>query len=167
MSEFPTKVLTKGMIRKMDIVNQIEKEADAFAGAFLLPAETFSREVFSSSLDNLVRLKERWKVSISCMINRCSILELFTNNQVAYLKKQMTYKNYWRREPLDDTIQCEIPYLYKQILEILLDNEILSKYNIVDGIAMEPEEIEEYCYLEAGALSENRNGKIISMKDFR
>ena len=79
----------------------------------------------------------------------------------------MTYKNYWRREPLDDTIQCEIPYLYKQILEILLDNEILSKYNIVDGIAMKPEEIEEYCYLEAGALSENKNAKIISMKDFR
>ena len=165
-------ILLHQYISKEDIeckekLNQIEKEADAFAGAFLLPAETFSREVFSSSLDNLVRLKERWKVSISCMINRCSILGLFTDNQVAYLKKQMTYKNYWRREPLDDTIQCEIPYLYKQILEILLDNEILSKYNIVDEIAMEPEEIEEYCYLEAGALSENKNGKIISMKDFR
>ena len=148
-------------------LNQIEKEADAFAGAFLLPAETFSREVFSSSLDNLVRLKERWKVSISCMINRCLNLGLFTDNQVAYLKKQMTYKNYWRREPLDDTIQCEIPYLYKQILELLLENEILSKYDIVNGIAMNPEEIEEYCYLKDGTLSENRSGKIISMKDFR
>ena len=112
-------------------------------------------------------LKERWKVSISCMINRCLNLGLFTDNQVAYLKKQMTYKNYWRREPLDDTIQCEIPYLYKQILELLLENEILSKYDIVNGIAMNPEEIEEYCYLKDGTLSENRSGKIISMKDFR
>lgn len=146
---------------------QLEKEADAFAGAFLLPAETFSREVFSSSLDNLVRLKERWKVSISCMINRCSTLGLFTDNQVSYLKKQMTYKNYWRREPLDDTIQCEIPYLYKQIIELLLENDILSKNDIVEKIAMNPEEIEEYCYLNAGTLCENKSGKIISMRDFR
>ena len=32
---------------------------------------------------------------------------------------------------------------------------------------MNPEEIEVYCYLKDGALSENRSGKIISMKDFR
>ena len=165
-------ILLHQYISKEDIeckekLNQIEKEADAFAGAFLLPAETFSREVFSSSLDNLVRLKERWKVSISCMINRCSTLGLFTDNQVAYLKKQMTYKNYWRREPLDDTIQCEIPYLYKQILELLLENNILSKNDIVEKIAMNPEEIEESCYLNAGILCENKSGKIISMRDFR
>ncbi len=165
-------ILLHQYISKEDIeckekLNQIEKEADAFAGAFLLPAETFSREVFSSSLDNLVRLKERWKVSIGCMINRCSSLGLFTDNQVAYLKKQMTYKNYWRREPLDDKIQCEIPYLYKQIIELLLENDVISKYDIVDRIAMNPEEIEEYCYLNAGTLCENKNGKIISIKDFR
>ena len=159
--------ITKEDIDCKEKLNQIEKEADAFAGAFLLPAETFSKEVFSSSLDNLVKLKERWRVSISCMINRCLNLELFTENQVIYLKKQMTYKNYWRREPLDDKIQCEIPYLYKQIFELLLENEILSKYDIIDGIAMNPEEIEEYCYLKNGTLSENRNGKIISMKEVR
>ena len=79
----------------------------------------------------------------------------------------MTYKNYWRREPLDDTMQCEIPYLYKQIIEILLDNEILSKYDIINGIAMESEEIEEYCYLKTGTLSDNKSGKIISIKNFR
>ena len=46
-------------------------------------------------------------------------------------------------------------------------NEFLSKYDIIDGIAMNLEEIEEYCYLKNGTLSENRNGKIISMKEFR
>ena len=160
--------ITKEDIESKEKLNQIEKEADTFAGAFLLPAETFSREVFSSSLDNLVRLKERWKVSISCMITRCLNLRLFTDNQVAYLKKQMTQKNSWRREPLDDAIQCEIPYLYKQIFELLLENEILSKNEIVDEIAINPEEIEEYCYLTKGVLSEKSKGaKIISMKNFK
>ena len=32
---------------------------------------------------------------------------------------------------------------------------------------MNPEEIEEYCYLNAGILCENKSGKIISMRDFR
>lgn len=158
--------ITKDDIECKEKLNQIEREADEFAGAFLLPAETFSREVFSSSLDNLIRLKERWKVSISCMINRCSKLGLFTENQVVYIKKQMTYRNYWRREPLDDVIKCEIPYLYKQIVELLLKNNILSKNDIVEKIAMNADEIEEYCYLEKGTLSESRGGKIISIKKF-
>lgn len=159
--------ITKEDMENKEKMNQIEKEADAFAGAFLLPTETFAREVFSSSLDNLISLKERWKVSVSCMIKRCYDLNIFSENQVTYLKKQMTYKNYWRKEPLDDKIQCEIPYLYKQIFELLLENEILSKYDIVDKIAMSPEEIEEFCYLKSGTLSGNKSGKIISMKDFR
>ena len=161
------KYISKDDIENKVKLNQIEKEADEFAGAFLLPAESFSREIFSSSLDNLVRLKERWKVSVGCMINRCSNLGLFTDNQVSYLKKQMTYKNYWRREPLDDTIQCEIPYLYKQIVELLFENDIITKYDIVENIGINPEEIEEYCYLKSGTLSEKKNSKIISIKDFK
>lgn len=159
--------ITPEDIENKEKLNQIEKEADAFAGAFLLPAETFAREVFSSSLDNLIMLKERWKVSVSCIIKRCSDLNIFTENQVAYLKKQMTYKNYWRKEPLDDIIQSEIPYLYKQIIELLITNKIISKYQIVENIAMNSEEIEEYCYLEKGSLEEKHNGKIISIKNFK
>lgn len=156
-------------IESKEKLNRIEKEADIFAGAFLLPAETFGREVFSSSLENLIRLKKRWKVSISCMINRCAGLGLFSDNQVTYLKKQMTYKKYWRKEPLDDTIKCEVPYLYKQIVKLLLENSVISKYDIVEKIAMNGSEIEEYCYLDEGMLSsQNRfNNKIISIKDFR
>ncbi len=44
---------------------------------------------------------------------------------------------------------------------------MVSTYDIVDGIAIEPEEIEEYCYLKNGTLCENKSGKIISMKNFK
>lgn len=152
-------------IDKKTKLDKIEKEADAFAGAFLLPAESFSREVFSSSLDNFVMLKKRWKVSISCMIRRCADLNILTENQIVYLKKQMTYKNYWRKEPLDNEIPCEEPYLFNQIVDILLDNNCVSASQIVDSIGLSNSEIEEYCYLEKGKLKD-KNQNIISIKDW-
>lgn len=156
--------ITKEEIENKKNINRMEKEADMFAGAFLLPAECFSKEVFSSSIQNFIVLKKRWKVSIACMIHRCSDLNLLTENQVNYLKKQMTYKNFWRKEPLDDEIEIEKPYLYKQIIDIIQENNIVTNEQIVEDIALEPSEIEEYCYMNKGQLSVNKSNKIVSIK---
>lgn len=44
-----------------DRYNQMEKQAHQFAGALLLPAETFASEVrIPANLDNLLILKQRW-----------------------------------------------------------------------------------------------------------
>ncbi len=156
--------ITKEDIENKKNMNKIEREADMFAGAFLLPAESFSKEVFSSSIQNFIALKKRWKVSIACMIYRCNDLNLLTENQVSYLKKQMTYRNFWRKEPLDDEIEIEKPYLYKQIIDIIQENNIVTNEQIIEGIALEPSEIEEYCYLKKGQMFINRNDKIVSIK---
>lgn len=156
--------LTQDEINNKKILDKIEKEADMFAGAFLLPAETFTREMFSSSLDNLIMLKRRWKVSIACMIKRCADLDILTENQILYLKKQMTYKCYWKKEPLDDVIECEIPYLFKQIIDLLLEKDFINVNKIINDICLNSNEIEEYCYLNKGKL--NKNDNIISIKEW-
>lgn len=159
--------ITEDEIENKQKLDKIEKEADAFAGAFLLPSETFSREVFSSSLDNFLMLKKRWKVSISCMIKRCSDLNILSENQITYIKKQMTYKNYWRSEPLDDIIPCEEPYLFNQIINLLLENNYITIEKMMDDIGLDPNEIEDYCYLKKGMLMRvNKNNNIISIKDW-
>ena len=53
--------------------------------------------------------------------------------------------------------------MYKQLIGLLLENDVVSKYDIVDKIAMNPEEIEEYCYLNPGTLYENKSRNIITM----
>ena len=157
--------LTQEDVNNKNLLEKIEKEADMFAAAFLLPLQTFSREVLSSSLNSFIMLKRRWKVSISCMIRRCLDTDILTENQVLYLKKQMTYNNYWREEPLDNEIECEIPYLFSQIVELLFDNNIVSINKLINDISLKSSEIEEYCYLESGKL--NRNDNIISIRDWK
>ena len=55
---------------------EIERQAFDFGGAFLMPAESFSAEIYSPSLNAFVALKERWKVSIGAMIMRCARLDM-------------------------------------------------------------------------------------------
>ncbi|MDR1773269.1 MAG: ImmA/IrrE family metallo-endopeptidase, partial [Clostridioides sp.] len=120
-------------IKEMD---KLEEQANRFASAFLLPIESFNREVYSSSIDGFLLLKKRWKVSMSAMIRRCLDTEILTDNQVRYLKAQMTQNGYWHREPLDDTLKIEKPYLFKQAFEVLLDKKIFTKDTLLDSLKL-------------------------------
>lgn len=142
----------------------IEDEANRFAGAFLLPAEAFGREVYSSSINHFILLKKKWKVAISCMINRCCDLGLLSENQITYIKNQMTQYGYWRREPLDDVMEMEKPYTHRQAIRLLLENKILLPSEIVENIACDPDEIENYCFLDKGTLTPKVPNNLITLK---
>lgn len=147
------------------ISEKLETEADTFAACFLLPKETFSRDVYSTSINHFIQLKKKWKVSIGAMIYRCSDLDILTPNQIKYLKDQMTYGHYWKREPLDDQIPLETPIAHKQAFELLLDNNIVTVSDIVDSIGCSPSEIEEYSFLPEGMLKPSAPVGIIKLKD--
>lgn len=100
---------------------RIEKEANRFAGAFLLPAPSFGREIFMSSLEHLIDLKKRWKVSINAMAYRAKQLNIFTEYQYIYLKNKLAHNNWLVNEPLDDEFKFEEPTLLKQALETLVE----------------------------------------------
>lgn len=146
------------------IDEKLEEEANIFAAAFLLPRESFARDITSSSIDYFIRLKGKWLSSISSMIYRCDDLGLLSENQIRYLKSQMTKKRYWRKEPLDDVIQIEKPFLFKQAVDLLLNSSKVTRAQIVGDIGCYAEEIEKYCFLDAGTLKEKTPNNIIKMK---
>ncbi|MCK3712618.1 transcriptional regulator [Clostridioides difficile] len=121
-------------------INLIEQQADRFAAAFLLPLEAFNREVISSSIDSFILLKKKWKVSISAMIRRCQTANILTDNQIRYLNSQMIKHGYYKREPLDDIMISEKPYLFKQAFDILVENNIFTKEVLLDEIKLNREE---------------------------
>lgn len=144
------------------ILKRIEEEAYSFAGAFLMPKDTFIQEVMSTSINHFITLKKRWKVSIAAMIKRCDELGLFSEHQVTYLWKQMARLKYRTREPLDDELTPENPSILKQAISLLLENGVQTAVEIVDAIKLTPNEIESLCCLPVGILASE--GKVIPLK---
>lgn len=146
------------------ICDKLEDEANRFAGAFLLPKETFSKDVFSTSIDHFVQMKAKWKASIGCMIYRCDSLGILSPNQIKYLKDQMTTRVYWQKEPLDKDMPIEKPFAHKQAVMLLLDNNIITPGQFVEEVGCSAEELEQYCFLDKGTLAVKNDAKIITLK---
>lgn len=130
----------------------IEKQANRFASAFLMPQESFSKEVVSTSLEYFVELKKRWRVSIAAMIYRCKDLNILNENQVGYLWRQMNARNIRTFEPLDDELESEKPTVLSQAIELLVEHSVQSKNNIVDELLINPADVEKLCGLREGCL---------------
>ena len=80
-----------------------ERQANMFASAFLLPRDSFGKDIASypTDLKYYQFLKNKWKVSIQAMIYRTHQLGIMSDNQYQYLMRQVS-KNGWRiKEPGD------------------------------------------------------------------
>ena len=95
----------------------MEKEADRFAGEFLMPAKDVRSHLNSPiKLHNIARLKPYWKVSIAALIERALHLGIINGNQHLYLRMQLQRMGYGRREPAELDIPREQPSLLKEII---------------------------------------------------
>lgn len=141
------------MMSKKEIFERVEREANHFAGAFLLPRDSFPREVMSKSIEHFIILKKRWMVSIQMMVKRCQDLNIYSETQARYLFAQIGQRGYRKSEPLDDSLDFERPYLFKQAIELLLENEVVSPEEIIDEIAFKKELIDSLCFLPDNLLN--------------
>lgn len=142
-----------------DNLATIEKQANRFAGAFLLPRASFPKEVISTSLGFFQFLKERWMVSIGAMIYRCKDLELLTPNQHAYLLRQMNAQKIRIKEPLDDHFPMSRPSVLSEALNMLVSNGVQTKSKIENTLNLNLNDVESLCGTSAGFL----NNKIIQL----
>ena len=133
---------------------RIEKQANRFAGAFLLPQSTFAREAFRTSLNHFLFLKSRWKVSIAAMVYRARDLGLLSENQYKYLWRQMNAQGIRRKEPLDGVLQVPRPHLLREAAQMLFDNGVQSPDSFQEVLALNPADIADIISVDA-ALFEN------------
>ncbi|MBA4802510.1 MAG: ImmA/IrrE family metallo-endopeptidase [Euryhalocaulis sp.] len=137
---------------------EIEKEANRFAGAFLLPRKTFPNEVYSPRVEGFVDLKYRWKVAIQAMVYRCKDLGIFDEHQITNLYKQISYKKWRKKEPGDgpDGIEAERPLLLNRVAELVLDSGRMTKSDLKSKLAISSEIIERFLSLPAGSLADDQ-----------
>ena len=137
-------------------LEKIEKQANRFAGAFLLPRTTFPMEVISTSIRYFETLKSRWRVAIAAMIYRCKDLGILNSSQVSYLWRQMNALGIRKQEPLDDAFPLPSPSLLRASLEMLVSNGVQTREQIEQAINLNPMDIESLGGTEAGWLSADR-----------
>ncbi|WP_416358249.1 helix-turn-helix domain-containing protein [Aureimonas phyllosphaerae] len=136
-------------------LKEIEREADRFASAFLLPRKSFPNEVYSPRLGAFVDLKARWKVSIQSMIYRCKTLGIFDDLQVTSLYKQISAKRWRTMEPLDGPagLPIEQPILLRRIVELIIETGRMQREEIAQLLAFSPTTVEQLTGLPSGFLT--------------
>jgi Zn-dependent peptidase ImmA (M78 family)/transcriptional regulator with XRE-family HTH domain len=133
----------------------IERQANYFAGALLLPRKSFPQEVLSTSINYFLELKSRWRVSVQAMVYRCKDLGLLSKHQVSYLWRQFAQRNMRSTEPLDDAFEPEKPSILSASLAMLIDNGVQSRAQIVDALKLNPADVESLSGTREGFLSQN------------
>lgn len=93
---------------------EMEDEADAFAGAFLLPAQDIRPQLRQFNLRHLSNMKAHWKVSMAAIAVRASRLDLITAYQSKSFWIEMSRLGYRKREPNEP--EKETPSLLRRML---------------------------------------------------
>ena len=135
---------------KSDLHSRLEWQAFRFASALLLPAKSFLSELWAPTLDAFRSLKERWKVSIGVMIKRCEELGVINEKQAQRLWINYSRRGWKKKEPLDESIPREIPRLLRRSFELLIEEGIRTKQQILDDLWYGPNDIEDLMCLPVG-----------------
>jgi Zn-dependent peptidase ImmA (M78 family)/DNA-binding XRE family transcriptional regulator len=154
-------------LENKETLKAIEWEADKFAGALLLPSTSFPHEIYTTRLDAFIPLKERWKVSIQAMVYRCRDLDLIDGDQALNLYKQISFRKWRKKEPLDDPrkILIEQPRLLKRAIEMVLESGKKHPEDILNELRLSTAWIEIFCGLDPGKLKvENAANVDLTMK---
>lgn len=149
-------ILHKGINRSTDPVRHkiMEDQAHRFAGAFLLPAETFAAEVKSPvTLDSLLLMKQRWGVSVAAMVMRLWALKVIDDDAKGLLFKRRSARWGVKAEPGDDGRAPEQTRLLKRTIELLASSGIMPVEAVSTYIGLAANDIEMLTGLPENYLS--------------
>jgi Zn-dependent peptidase ImmA (M78 family)/DNA-binding XRE family transcriptional regulator len=159
------KYISSEEFNKKNVYKRMEQEANYFASSFLLPAETFSDELISNSLDYYRLLKKRWQVSMQAMIYRSKELNLINENQSSYLWKVLAKKGWRTKEPDDNLLLEETPSILNEAIKLIVDHGVKSRKQLLEEINLYKGDIETICTLPHGYFREaTGEGKVVSFK---
>lgn len=135
-----------------------ERQANMFASAFLLPRDSFGKDIASypTDLKYYQFLKNKWKVSIQAMIYRAHQLGIMSDNQYQYLMRQVS-KNGWRINEPGDASYSLNENIFQGAIDLLIEQNVLTTKEILDlfkknGVTLYPEDMEELLHLRPDTL---------------
>lgn len=92
--------LGHAVLHESDASEEQEREADAFAGEFLVPAEALRKEWPSAAtVDTLLPLKRRWGISLAALVRRGYDIGLLDDREFRAWMINLSTTGMHRREP--------------------------------------------------------------------
>ncbi|MCL5883776.1 MAG: XRE family transcriptional regulator [Deltaproteobacteria bacterium] len=149
-------------------IDDVEREANRFAGEFLMPEAAMLEEIGSPvTLMSLQKLGGRWKVSVQALMKRASDLGIISLRQYKYLLQQLGARGL-RTESLVN-IPLEKPRAVRQMAEMIYGDPIDFKKMAADlnlPPAMVEEMLEKYAekhrrHYPAGERKPSGAGKLM------
>jgi hypothetical protein len=112
----------------------------------------FAEDFFAASLDTLRAIKPRWRVSIAMMIMRARDGDLISDEVKRRLFINYSRRRWQRSEPLDDTLEPEIPGMMRKAVELTVTYGAQSGAGFAEDVALSTVDIESLCALRRGYL---------------
>jgi len=119
----------------------LERQADAFAEAFLLPAGAMEQALTPPiTLTTLADLKTRWGVSLQALIRRALTLEIISHSQYRSLSAQLGARGWRTQEPI--AVPVERPRALRQLAELLYGRPIETQ-RLADELGLDPSFVQD------------------------
>lgn len=142
-----------------DEFNVLEKQANIFASALLLPRETFGKDVapYATNVEYYRSLRKKWGVSMQAMMYRARQLNLITANQFQYMMRTVSAKGWRLREPGDSPGQLNST-IFQGAVDVLLDGNYINVKQMMQafheyGIYLSQNDLEDIMGLKPGTLT--------------
>ena len=145
----------------------LERQANAFAGALLLPRTTFPRDFVVPDVDVFARLKRKWKVSASAMVMRAASLGLVSEDQKKSMQIKIRRRGWHKGEPLDGELLPEEPRLLRRSFAALFESGIQSRSDVLTALPYPPADVERIAGLAPGTLDPSRSPRVLPRVEVR
>lgn len=109
-----------------DVRRVVESQGHRFAGAFLLPEESFRESLVGLSLEDFKMVKPTWGVSIQAMVRRAYDLGLLDESQYTSRQVSISRKRWRKSEPYDGDRMPESPTLLRTCVSLAVREGLLD-----------------------------------------
>lgn len=121
----------------------MEREADMFASAFLMPAEDIGPELEGLTLAKASYMKPVWKVSMAALIFRATQLGKIDKAKSQWLWRTLSVKGWRIKEPTSIDIPKENATLLKAMFKHVVDDGNLTPDDLAQLLHVSYDELEK------------------------
>lgn len=108
-------------------------------------------------------LKKHWKVSIQAMIYKTFSLNLINEDQKLYLNKKISWNKWRTKEPYDDEMPLEKPIQMKQVYQMIVDNDVVSRNELNVSFQLPRNELEKIIGVSISGPDDENQSPILKL----